>query len=192
MDVITIILQVFTIIISATTLISATIINEKNRKKKNFIDVITRERLDNLGFLRKNFAELLALSFPDLLFRLTDSNEINEHKYKLALRVENIKSILCTIYREENELIVAASQILEVASDILNNKDSNQRNDLDELRRDFSKKTDIFNHAYWFFIIGQTQEDFKDTIKENAGDTFSPYFERSNRQYEERHYGGNK
>lgn len=192
MDVTTIILQVITIAISAMTLILSTVINERNRKKKNFIDIITRERLDNLEFLRKNDAELLALSFPDLLFGLTDSDDINEHKYKMAQCVENLKTILCTIYREENELIVVASQLLEVASEILNNKDGNKRDDLCELRSDFSKKTDIFNHAYWFFIIGQTQEDFQDTIKENAGDTFSPYFERANRQYEVSHSGGNE
>ena len=182
MNIATLILQITTILVTIFSLLFTTYVNKKEKKRGYFLDVITKERIAELNFLRDNYSELLALSDPLLLKEINDNKDIKDHIYKMALCVERLKCIFCNIYQEEKVISELAYEIAYYASCVLK-KEKDCANKLKELRETFSMEIDIFDHAYWFFIIGQANNSYKGTAKDMDNDSFLFYYKDTKEKY---------
>ena len=157
--------------------------NKKEKKRGYFLDVITKERIAELNFLRENYSDLLALSDPLLLKEISDNKDIKDHIYKMSLCAERLKCIFCNIYQEEKELSELASEIVYYVSCVLQKSENDSNNKLKELRETFSTQIDIFDHAYWFFIMGQANNSYKGTPKDMDNDSFLFYYNDTKEKY---------
>lgn len=183
MNTATLILQITTIIVTIFSLLFTAYMNKKEKKRGYFLDVITKERIAELNFLRQNYSDLLALSDPLLLKVISDNKDIKDHIYKMSLCAERLKCIFCNIYQEEKELSELASEIVYYVSCVLQKSENGSNNKLKELRETFSTQIDIFDHAYWFFIMGQANNSYKGTSKDMDNDSFLFYYNDTKEKY---------
>ncbi len=183
MNTATLILQITTILVTIFSVLFTAIVNKKEKKRGYFLDIITKERIAELNFLRQNYSDLLALSDPLLLKEMRDNNDVKDHIYKIALCAERLKCIFCNIYEEEKELSELASEIVYYVSSVLQKFENDSNAKLKELRETFSNKMDIFDHAYWFFIMGQANNTYKGTAKDMDNDSFLLYFNETKEKY---------
>lgn len=183
MNTATLILQITTILVTIFSLFFTAMVNKREKKRGYFLDIITKERIAELNFLRQNYSDLLALSDPLLLKEITDNRDIKDHIYKISLSAERLKCIFCNIYEEEKELKQLASEIVYYVSCVLQKSGKDCNNKLKEAREVFSIQIDIFDHAYWFFIMGQANDTYKGTAKDMDNDSFLFYYNDTKEKY---------
>ena len=177
---ITVILQIITILFAIFSLIYSTSVTRKENKTARFIETITKERIEMLECMRKNYAQILALSRPEVLSMIGKDIELKRRQImKIEKSIGRIQGIFCNIYEDEREINRLGSDILELTILFLHNPSEEVKEKLTEKRISFVEKCDIYDHAYWFFIMNQTGENG------NMGNnTFVDYYNKTTKRYQ--------
>ena len=168
MDITVLILQIVTIVVSVCTLAFNLLSTSRENSKKNYIKVVTEQRLKNKSIIRDNIKNLLAYSNAHTLDSLTD-----ETVKKCAESAAAIETVLKDVYPEDNEVLKAVNNLVsEIAKQLAT---GNNAQAVACARQKVLREFSVYDLADWRFIKQQSTgrktdtDDFdkiyKDTLK---------------------------
>ena len=142
------ILQIVTIIVSVSTLVFNLVSTRLENSKKNYIKVVTEQRLKNKSIVRENVTNLLAYSNIQTLCFLNE-----ESLKKSVLSAAAIETVLKDVYPEDNCVLIASNNLIaEMAKQInVGNNEQAVSSAREKLLYEFS----VYDLADWRFIKKQ-------------------------------------
>ena len=107
MDISVLVLQIVTIMVSISSLIVSFVSSLMENKKKNYIKVVTEQRLKNKELVRKNISDLLCDSHPCVL------SQFNELTLKNCCEhASEVESVLKRFYKEDTAVLETIDRLL--------------------------------------------------------------------------------
>lgn len=148
MDATVLILQIVTIIVSVSSLAFNLICTRLENSKKNYIKVVTEQRLKNKAIVRESVKNLIAYSNTQTLHLLNEDT--------LTKGVESaaaIETVLKDVYPEDSCVLIAANElIVEMAKQL---KDGNNEQSVSDAREKLLYEFSVYDLADWRFIKRQ-------------------------------------
>ena len=170
MDISVLILQIVTILVSISSLVFNLVSAIRENNKKNYIKVVTEQRLKNKIIVRENVKDLLAYTNTHTLGLLTD-----ETLKKCAESEASIETVLKNLYPEDNAVINSVHNlILEIAKQIT---DGNNEQALGIAREKLLMEFSIYDLADWRFIKQQANG------KKTDSEDFDKIYRKVSEQY---------
>ncbi|MCH5142437.1 MAG: hypothetical protein J1G07_01815 [Clostridiales bacterium] len=170
MDTTVLILQIVTILVSVSSLVFNLLSARLENNKKNYIKVVTEQRLKNKSIVRESVKILLAYSNIQTLNLLNE--EILSKSVESAAAIE---TVLKDIYPEDNRVLIATNNLIdEMAKQI--NAGNNEQAVLiarEKLQYEFS----VYDLADWRFIKKQSNG------KKIDGNDFDEIYRNTRNEY---------
>lgn len=160
MDISVIVLQVVTILVSITSLVVNFISTMQENKKKNYIKIVTEQRLKNKTIVRDNVATLLSYA-GEYYF----SNFDKEYFRDCCKCASNIETVLKRFYKEDIALLNSVENLLQAFKVLLETGDSTN---VESERKNLLYEFSLYDLADWQFIKVQSSgstydsDDFDD------------------------------
>lgn len=149
MDLVVLILQIVTILVSVGSLLFNLLTTVKENRKKNYIKVVTEQRLKNKAIIRDNVKTLLEWS-NEYAIDLFD-----EVALKQCLQsVSALETVLKSVYPEDCNLLNSANELLKSLSQSYLKCGSGDSVAL--ARQNLLKEYSIYDLADWKFIKNQS------------------------------------
>ena len=171
MDITVLILQIVTILVSISSLTFSLLSTVRENNKKNYIKVVTEERIKNKSIVRENIKNLLAISNVHTI----DYFSVETVK-KSAESAAAIETVLKNVYTEDNNVLMAVNNLVdEIAKQV--DKGNNTQAVIaarEKVLREFS----IYDLADWRFIKQQS------TGKKVDSDDFNEIYKETLEQYD--------
>ncbi len=173
MDTATLILQIFTILISITSMVIAVSSEFRENRKKNYIGIVTKQRIINKDCIR-NYSQILLQNTHIAILPHATVKNLED----CIGAVSGIEVVFKNIYSQEKTFIDKANSLVGALSDYLNDKTDITLQNLLQNRNEFYKIYSIYDLSDWRFIKAQSigkeidSEDF-DRIYENTEKTFN-------------------
>lgn len=170
MDITVLILQVVTIVVSIVSLTLNLLSTARENSKKNYIQVVTEQRLKNKSIIRENIKNLLAYSNAHTLNSLT-----NETVKKCAESAAGIETVLKDTYPEDKRVLAAVNNLVcEMTKQVESGENEHAiANAREEVLREFS----IYDLADWKFIKQQANG------KKTDSEEFDKIYKNTREQY---------
>ena len=145
MDITVLILQIVTISVSVVSLTLNLLSTMRENNKKNYLKVVTEQRIKNKTIVRENIKNLLAYSNAHSLNVLTD-----ETIKKSAESAAGIETVLKDVYPEDKRVLSAVNNLVCEMAKHVDSGENEQAiaNAREEVLREFS----IYDLADWKFI----------------------------------------
>ena len=158
MDITVLILQIVTILVSISSLIFNLLSNARENNKKNYIQVVTEQRLKNKSIVRENIKNMLAYSNPHTL------NFVNsETVKKIAESSAAIETVLKGLYPEDNMVLTSANNLVsEIAKQV---SDGNNEQGVITAREKLLYEFSVYDLADWRFIKQQSSGKKSDSAE---------------------------
>lgn len=172
MDISVLVLQIVTILVSVTSLVVSFVSTLVENNKKNYIKVVTEQRLKNKESLRKGVSEILCLSHPCVLSAFDE-----ESMKKCCACASEIESVLKRFYKEDATVLNAVDGLLDSLRQRLNG--ANSIDAVTEKRKQLLYGYSVYDFSDWQFIKSQANGkrfesgDF-DTIYAQTKENISP------------------
>ena len=148
MDTTVLILQIVTIFVSVSSLVFNLVSATLENRKKNYIKVVTEQRLKNKSIVRESVTALLANSNIQTLTLL--NNETLKKSIESAAAIE---TVLKDVYPEDSCVLIAANElIVEMAKQL---KDGNNEQSVSDAREKLLYEFSVYDLADWRFIKRQ-------------------------------------
>ena len=170
MDVYVLILQVLTIVVSVSSLVFTLLSSIRENNKKNYIKVVTEQRLKNKSIVRENTKNLLAYSNPHTIQLLTADTML-----KCAESAAAIETVLKALYSEDNEVLISVNNLVsEIAKQV---SDGNNEQALIAARERLTREFSIYDLADWRFIKQQANG------RKSDSDEFDEIYRKTRQDY---------
>lgn len=172
MDISVLVLQIVTILVSITSLLISFISTFVENKKKNYIKVVTEQRLKNKETVRKSVSDLLCASHPCILSQFDESSLKNCCAY-----ASEIESVLKRFYKEDAAVLNAVDLLL--ASLQQWSQKAIPQDKVERARKTLLYEYSVYDYSDWQFIKSQSNgkqfgsNDF-DTIYAQSKKNISP------------------
>ena len=161
MDLTVLILQIVTILVSISSLTFNLLSTVRENSKKNYIKVVTEERLKNKAIVRDNVKTLLALSNASTMADITATT-----LEKCAESAAAIETVLKSNYDEDNNVLTAVNTLVATMANCIGDKSSNE--ELASARENLLREFSIYDLADWRFIKQQSTGKKSDSDDFNA------------------------
>ena len=161
MDITVLILQIVTILVSISSLTFNLLSTVRENSKKNYIKVVTEQRLKNKSIVRENIKNLLAYSNCHTISLITEDTV-----KKSADSAAAIESVLKSSYPEDNNVLQAVNDLVAQLAKQINSKNNEQS--IATAREKLLDEFSIYDLADWRFIKQQangTKTDSKEFDK---------------------------
>ncbi|MCH5165015.1 MAG: hypothetical protein J1G01_01270 [Clostridiales bacterium] len=156
MDLSVLILQVVTILISVSSLVFNLIITTRENNKKQYVKVVTAQRLSNKEIIRDNVRILLSNSNAYAL-RLFDEQTLKQCVTSAAA----IETVLKTIYNEDNAVLVAVNELIKELAAYLDSE--NNAESVQSARQNLFNEYSVYDLSDWRFIKKQAHGNSYDS-----------------------------
>lgn len=156
MEPVVIVLQVLTIAISVVSMILTVVNTVRENGKKNYIKVVTAQRLENKRCVRDSAQTLLELTHEAALEH-ADSNTVQECISSLT----KIMVILKEVYAQEHEMIGCGEKLISSLKAYI--EKTGTKDDVAAARARFYELFSIYDFADWEFIKLQSRGKHRDS-----------------------------
>ena len=170
---VTTILQIITISITALLGALNVYMALSMNKSKQIVDIVAKQRLIFLEQYRLLTAEIMATCDCNSILLQQDK----EFFYTLSLKVHKFKNLFKGVYWQEKELIEETTKVHNLAIKFFNEHSDENKHDLSKQLERFFFLINIYDLAYWRFIINQADGTH---IKP---DDFDAFYEKAKREY---------
>lgn len=168
------ILQIITIAVSIVSVVSSVIVSVKTNKTQNIAKIVANQRLIFLQQYREKSSLLLTLCSPEIISGAQDGSferELLQTSYEL-------KSIFKACYKQESELLRLIDTVVENAFLFKKTNSAEDKDRLNEAIKQLFRLINIYDVAYWRFIIDQTSG------KNYKIDNFDSYFYEAEKTFD--------
>lgn len=141
-------LQILTILVSVASLIISFVSSLQENKKKNYIKVVTEQRLKNKEIVRDNVSKLLSASHYCNLMNL-DYNSLKS----CCQNASNVETVLKRFYNEDLSLLKAIDELLLSLQKWLEKDTSLSK--VEEVRTRLLYEFSVYDYSDWNFIKTQ-------------------------------------
>ena len=156
MDISVLILQVITILISVSSLIFNLVVTTRENNKKQYVKVVTNQRLNNKSIIRDNVKVLLSNSNTFAL-ALLDEQALKQ----CIASVAAVETVLKPVYKEDNALLGAMNELIKELHVHLDNK--NNEECVQAARQNLFNEYSVYDLADWRFIKKQAHGNHYDS-----------------------------
>ena len=160
----TLILQIITIVISISSIVTTFVLTTRENKKKHYLEIVTQQRLKNKTIVQNNAVTLLTYSNENTIDLLNE-----ERIVKCAEAVSAISAVLKKSYKEDLSVINSAEELLKAIK-------TKQKEEILAKREIFYKSYSTYDLADWRFIKSQASGLKKDSKE------FNDIYEETNNQ----------
>lgn len=183
MDISMLILQLLTITISAISLAINFFSTRHENDRKHFLNIATKEQLNNGHKIRENIAVLLYNLSP-LLLPILDNEDKKRVMKESVHALEYIKSVLKEIYEEERELIELSNNLIIFSFSYMENGNGALLEQIRNLHKILYRKSAIYDQANWEFIINQTPNKYKSNSNDDYNNKFVLCYKKAVEEFE--------
>ncbi len=172
MDIVVLVLQVVTILVSITSLIIGFVSTLVENKKKNYIKIVTEQRLKNKEVVRKSVSNLLCISHPCILSQFDEDSLKN-----CCVYASEVESVFKRFYEEDATVLKAIDNLLDSLRQWLCKSISAE--EIERARKELLYEYSVYDFSDWQFIKSQStgkryeSNDF-DKIYAQSKKDFSP------------------
>lgn len=170
MDISVLVLQIVTILVSVTSLIVSFTSTLVENKKKNYIKVVTEQRLKNKDIVRKSVADLLCVSHPCILAQFDENTMKN-----CCAHASDVESILRRFYKEDQAVLQSIDQLLDLLQQWLTK--STTAEEVERARKALLYEYSVYDFADWQFIKSQSSG------KQYSSDDFDEIYAQSRERF---------
>ena len=157
MDLSVLILQIATILISASSLIFNLVVTTRENNKKQYIKVVTNQRLNNKAIVRDNIKILLSHSNTCAL-AMFDEQALKQ----CILCGAAVETVLKPVYKEDNAVLDAMNMLIKELRIYLDKEDNVER--VQSLRENLYREYSVYDLADWRFIKKQAHGNNYDSV----------------------------
>ena len=170
MDISVLVLQIVTIMVSISSLIVSFVSSLMENKKKNYIKVVTEQRLKNKELVRKNISDLLCDSHPCVL------SQFNELTLKNCCEhASEVESVLKRFYKEDTAVLETIDRLLACLQKWLQKEIPAE--EVEQARNALLYEYSIYDFSDWQFIKSQSSG------KQYGSDDFNMIYAKSKKDF---------